>query len=440
MAILTNPLHLKYGDIVYECLCYTTQDEATPMTIPGGSCWELRNNNTVCYVGLWPTSVSGGVYHTPLKTRKGGIEYYVETQVVNTFEVTIVQSANQTITVTCNGIVYTSSFTAPAGGAYSVTVTPVTGYTAGSPSSSSGYVNSNLTITASAASKKTYLVTITQSSNQTIKVVCDGTTYTSSFTANHGDTWTATVTPSTGYNAGTLSATGGTVTGAVTIKASAATIKTFTVTITQSSNQTIKVVCGGTTYTSSFTANYGATWTATVTPSNGYKAGTLSPGSSGTVTTAVAIKASAAVSRDGEQIASNTASFKVPTGVSYVSINAVYQKIVTTTSGSSKSSTTTSSTIIGCCVRRVSVISGTTYTLNTFTGENSGYDYMAGFNCYMAHSTLGNVPFYGSTSATNLTRSTTHFAIYVDDGTGTPFTDSTVRSTYTSITGGSIPS
>lgn len=294
MAILTNPLNIKKDGTIYACKCYTTKDEATPTTITGGSCYELKNNNTICYVGLYPTSVSGGNYHTPLKIKKGGVEYYVETQVVNTYTVTITQSSNQTIKVTCNGSTYTSTFTAPVGSAYTVTVTPSTGYTAGKPSSASGYVNSNITITASAASKKTYTVTITQSTGQTIKVVCNGTTYTSTFTANYGDTWTASLTASTGYNVGTLEATSGTITGATTIKAKTnATIKKFTVTITQSANQTITVVCGGITYTSTFTANYGSTYTASVTASTGYTAGTISS-SSGTITSNITISATTA--------------------------------------------------------------------------------------------------------------------------------------------------
>lgn len=226
MATLTNPLNVKKGSTVYACTCYTTTDEATPKTITGGSCWKIKNNNTECYVGLWPTSVSGGSYHTPLKLKKSNVEYYVETKVVNTYTVTITQSSNQTIKVTCNGSTYTSTFTAPAGAAYTVTVTPATGYTAGAPSSASGYVNSNITITASAASKAKYTVTITQSANQTIKVTCGGTTYTSTFTAEYGATWTATVTANTGYTAGKLNKTSGTITGATTISATAATAKT----------------------------------------------------------------------------------------------------------------------------------------------------------------------------------------------------------------------
>lgn len=232
MAELTNRLHLKSDSTVTECICYTTIDEATPKTVTGGSTWEIKNNNTVCYLGLVPSNLSGKTgFDTPLKIKKGGTEYVVQSKVLNYFTVTIIQSDNQTISVTCNGTTYTSSFRTLAGSSYTVTVVPTTGYTAGSPSSSSGYVNSNLTISASPASKASYLVTIVQSAHQTITVTCNGVNYTSNFTANYGDTWTANILASSGYRPGTLSATSGTITGAVTISATAATIIQYMVTL-----------------------------------------------------------------------------------------------------------------------------------------------------------------------------------------------------------------
>lgn len=232
MAELTNRLHLKSDSTVTECICYTTIDEATPKTVTGGSTWEIKNNNTVCYLGLVPSNLSGKTgFDTPLKIKKGGTEYVVQSKVLNYFTVTIIQSDNQIIAVTCNGTTYTSSFRELAGSSYTVTVVPAKGYTAGSPSSSSGYINSNLTISASPASKASYLVTIVQSAHQTITVTCNGVNYTSNFTANYGDTWTATILASSGYRPGTLSATSGTITGAVTISATAATIIQYMVTL-----------------------------------------------------------------------------------------------------------------------------------------------------------------------------------------------------------------
>lgn len=237
MAELTNRLHLKSNSTVTECICYTTIDEATPKTVTGGSTWEIKNNNTVCYLGLVPSNLSGKTgFDTPLKIKKGGTEYVVQSKVLNYFTVTIIQSDNQIIAVTCNRTTYTSSFRELAGSSYTVTVVPAKGYTAGSPSSSSGYINSNLTISASPASKASYLVTIVQSAHQTITVTCNGVNYTSNFTANYGDTWTATILASSGYRPGTLSVTSGTITGAITISATSATIIQYMLTLNTVAN------------------------------------------------------------------------------------------------------------------------------------------------------------------------------------------------------------
>lgn len=370
MAELINKLNVKYNNIVDECICYTTSDEATPKTISNGSFWKIKNNNTVCYLGLWPTNENqDSGFHSKLKIKKNGIEYYVEKKVLNEFTVIIEQSEHQTIKVICNGYTYTETFKALAGSQFTVIVEPEIGYTAGKPNYSNGYITNdiiisasyasleayyitlisgnnqtlkvtlnnnenlsytssftasygdtyiveiipdegyeagslisgnmngtisgNLTIQVSDATIKQFTVTITQSKNQTIKVTCNGTAHTSSFTANYGSTYTTTITPNTGYNAGTLNHTSGTVTGDLTISATAAIIKQFTVTITQSSNQTITVKCNNQSHTSSFTANYGSTYTATVTPKTGYNAGTLNH-TSGTITGNITISATAA--------------------------------------------------------------------------------------------------------------------------------------------------
>lgn len=82
-------------------------------------------------------------------------------------------------------------------------------------------ITGNTTVTV-ATSLQTFTFTITQSSNQTITVTCGGNTYTSTFTATYGQTWTASISASSGYDAGTLSATSGTVTGNVTVSATSA--------------------------------------------------------------------------------------------------------------------------------------------------------------------------------------------------------------------------
>lgn len=270
MAELTNKFHVKSGDTIHECVCYTLQDEATPKTVQGatGSAWKIKNNGVVCYLGLWPvTATNTSEYSTPLTIKKDNVEYYVQTKVLNYFTVTIIQTPGQIVKVTCNGEEHDTDFQALAGSQYTVTVTPQTGYVAGAPSSQSGYVNSDITITASPASKATYLVTIQQSANQTIKVVANGTTYTSNFSAEYGTTYTAMVTPNEGYNAGTLSSSSGTITGALTISASAASIILCTISVTQPANGRIEV--NGQVGTS-FALNYGTNVKLEAIANDGY--------------------------------------------------------------------------------------------------------------------------------------------------------------------------
>lgn len=84
MAELVNKFHVKQGEQVYECTCYTLEDEATPKTVEGGSTWEIKNNGVVCYLGLWPkASDSVSEYSTPLTIKKNNVEYYVQTKVLN---------------------------------------------------------------------------------------------------------------------------------------------------------------------------------------------------------------------------------------------------------------------------------------------------------------------------------------------------------------------
>lgn len=137
--------------------------------------------------------------------------------------------------------------------------------------------------------------------------------------------------------------------------------------------------------------------------------------------TTISVKLSLA---EGTLISSST-SFTVPENVNYVSICALYEEEV---SGGGKSDWYTS---YGCIVKRVAVTPGSTYSnLGNYTGRDGGYDYYAGFCTYYSHPSLGNVP-----SA----YLSTYYRIYVDDGVGTVYTDSNVRTRYTELTGGSIP-
>lgn len=119
-------------------------------------------------------------------------------------------------------------------------------------------------------SEATVTVTIVQSANQTITVICNGNSYTSTFTAEAGSTYTASISASTGYNAGTLNSTSGTLTDNITISATAATLKTYTYKINQPTGGTITVTVDGVAHTSTFTVQHGKTASNKCTPNSGY--------------------------------------------------------------------------------------------------------------------------------------------------------------------------
>ena len=286
-----------------------------------------------------------------------------------THTVTITQTANQTIKVTTNdGVEHTSTFTANYGTTYTVTVTPATGYNAGTPSVSSGTITGNLTITATAATIKTFQVTITQSKNQTITVKVGSVEYTSTFTANYGTTYTVTVTPATGYNAGTPSVSSGTITGNLTITATAATIKTFTLSIGATTNQTYVATIGGvaktaTSSATNYTVDYGTAYSIVYTANAATAAYTYTASAavSGTVTADVSVPAKSATST----LRYYNLTVPATTNQTYV-----LKLAVNSTYGGTLPSYT--STATSAAQNNLSCPYGTTYTI-TYTG-NTGYN------------------------------------------------------------------
>lgn len=285
MAELTNKLHIKDSSgTVTECTCYTTTDEATSTLFEGGNYWEIKNNNTICYLGLKPSSITSYTeYDTPLKVKKDGTEYIVQSQIaVGTYTVTITgwmwdrQSWEFYINgtyygsggiKTYDGIQETRSFEVEHGTVFGVELKMASGWTKGSLTcSNNNYsiingilyatITEDTTITVGKPTKGTFTVTITQTGNQTITVTHTpsaseygervpvspdapdtSTTHTSTFTAQAEDTWTATITPDTGYTAGTLSpGTSGTITDNIEITASAASQIFNTITLNNVDN------------------------------------------------------------------------------------------------------------------------------------------------------------------------------------------------------------
>ena len=209
------------------------------------------------------------------------------------YTITINQTSNQTITVysRLNNQNYTSTFETTEGDSLNIKITSPTGFISGYitldgkryNSFEINDINSNHTISATSATALTYILSIDQSNHQTITVTANGKTYTNTVSLPYGTKWTASITPDTGYTAGTLSKTSGTMTGNDSISATAATIKQFTLTITQSEHQTITVHANNKDYTNNVVLPYGTKWTAVIKPDTGYNSGRLNK-YSGTIT------------------------------------------------------------------------------------------------------------------------------------------------------------
>lgn len=183
---------------------------------------------------------------------------------VKMYSVNISQSNNQTIYVRYKNVYYTDSFVVEDGDKIEVTVVGANGYTPGTLNITEKEVHENTSIYASDATLTLYTVQIIQTNNQTITVFCNGREYTDTFSATIGQTYRATITANDGYRAGTLSSTGGQISGNVSIYASPAKINGHLIAFTQPEHQKVEVLCNGIVYTSSFVANYGSKLTINV--------------------------------------------------------------------------------------------------------------------------------------------------------------------------------
>ena len=150
MGTLTKKLHiLKTGGTEETCNIYTTAEEV------GGSPYlALEVDGAKGYVKLGSTTDANA---THLRVEKDGVIYAAWKEAVTYVNVTITQSANQTIHVytprKSGGTDHTSSFTIPKGTTYEAEVIPADGYTAGTLNvNAEGRINSNMTFSASGAS------------------------------------------------------------------------------------------------------------------------------------------------------------------------------------------------------------------------------------------------------------------------------------------------
>lgn len=149
MGTLTKKLHiLKTGGTEETCNIYTTAEEV------GGSPYlALEVDGAKGYVKLGSTTDANA---THLRVEKDGVIYAAWKEAVTYVNVTITQSANQTIHVytpqKSGGTDHTSSFTIPKGTTYEAEVIPADGYTAGTLNvNAGGRINSDMTFSTSGA-------------------------------------------------------------------------------------------------------------------------------------------------------------------------------------------------------------------------------------------------------------------------------------------------
>lgn len=188
MGTLTKKLHiLKAGGTEETCDIYTTPEEV------GGSPYlALEVDGTKGYVKLGSTTDANA---THLRVEKNGTTYAAWKKAITYVNVTITQSANQTIHVYTprknGGTDHTSSFKIPKGTAYEAEVIAAGGYRAGTLNvSTGGVINSDMTFSASGASKKEKAFMVTAQYHVKYKTDTDGTEgefWSRGFGAAYGD-------------------------------------------------------------------------------------------------------------------------------------------------------------------------------------------------------------------------------------------------------------
>lgn len=231
MSVYTTKLKAKKSGTEKQINIYSTATEATPNYPVAGSYWECKVGGTKGYMALYPVNkISTSGHETSrdayLTVKKDGTEYRLQTSADRRFYITITNVSGQTI-VDGNGTAITSQYVAE-GGSLTFNLSPATGHNKG-----------------------------------TLKV--DGTAVTLPYTLSN-------------------------ITAAHTITSVDGGLKDCQITITQPTGGTITVTTDGIGHTSSYSVKYGTTYKASiaVTATSGthscYKTGTLSPGTSGTIT------------------------------------------------------------------------------------------------------------------------------------------------------------
>lgn len=332
MSKSQHVLKVQKDGVTYTCEMYTTPQEARD-NLYAGQYVRFNKDGVNLYVPLTPT-LNSDTESTPLLMYKKGdnTKYCIAQK--SFYRANVTPIANAVITAKAYNEGGTEIDSWNTGAKWFPYGTRITATGVGNPSNIWNNptmridrgTNAGETMTvsnveigaASAVTRKSYSFTLNPGSNQTVtikytqpgatqvSVAVSGSTRT--FTVQAGTTWTASITATTtGFNAGSLNATSGTIIGSgVTITASNATRKTYTLKLNGTSGQTItlrytqpgssQVTRTSTGSAQSWTVQYGTTWNASVSPASGYYAGTLSPGTAGTVTGNVTVSVSSATS------------------------------------------------------------------------------------------------------------------------------------------------
>ena len=126
--------------------------------------------------------------------------------IINKPLIKITKYDHQKIVATYNGEEYTDNFRVPVHANITARVEPINDhYVAGMINTSEvNNITSDITLSASNAELRSYMVRIVQQPNQTIVVHCNSTDYDTVFMADSGTPYSITVTPDPGYKVGIL--------------------------------------------------------------------------------------------------------------------------------------------------------------------------------------------------------------------------------------------
>lgn len=176
---------------------------------------------------------TAGIPNTNGGTVNSNITINATPAITSNVTITIIQSANQTISVYSvkKDQTFTSTFETTKGDNLRLNIEPSVGYRSGDlildgvkcASHDITDINSNHTVSATAAVALQYTLTIKQTDHQLITVTANGVKYTNDVILPYGTRYTVSITVDAGYIAGELNKTSGIITGDTTINASPAT-------------------------------------------------------------------------------------------------------------------------------------------------------------------------------------------------------------------------